>query len=267
MGFPQPQTALDAKQAPPAPKTAQDWLNLLATRPEQAFPNISRSEVVDGLRDRLAEPTHIDQANTSLCGPASLMYCLASAKPALYAQYVVELYQTGRSTIGRLTVEPGADCKAYKATAAGGIHPVDWVALASLRDSENDAFDYDAPSCEAGGITMPGDLLDWFKDVGFSKDANVTNLVFTKGEDVLTAASGRRDQNHNVCLFINANMLEKPDEDSWTPDHWVVLRSAVAVGGGRAKFSVYTWGGVRAVDQPVGDVCENFYGYISSSAT
>lgn len=260
MTFPQPQT-------PTAPKSAQDWLHELAVGTDQAFPNIRRSEVVDGLRDRLTAPTLISQKDTSLCGPASLMFCLASAKPALYARYVVELYQTGRSTVGRLTVEPGTDCKAYQATAASGIHPADWVALASLRDSENDMLDYDAPSCEAGGVTMPGDLLDWFKDVGFSKDANVTNLVFSKDEATLRAASGRRDHNHHVCLFINANMLSNPGEDSLTPDHWVVLQSPVTVDAGRAKFSVYTWGGVRSVDHAVGEVCENFYGYISSSAT
>ncbi len=265
MAFPQPQTPV-APRVPVAPRTAQDWLDELANGREQAYPNISRSEVVSGLRDRLATPTLIDQKNTSLCGPAALMYCLASSKSALYAQYVAELYATGHSTIGRLTVAPGAGCKAYRATAASGIHPVDWVTLASLRDSENDAFDYDAPSCEVGGITMPDDLVDWFKDVGFSKDANVTNLVFTKDEATLTAAGVRRSHSHHVCLFISANMLQSPHESSWTPDHWVVLASPVTVGSGRAKFSVFTWGGVQSVDQPVGDLCENFYGYVSSSA-
>src|SRR5690349_226344 len=96
-------------------KTAQEWITELANGKEQAFPNISRADVVSGLRARIASPVKIDQANTSLCGAASLMYCLASRKPDVYAQYVAELYQTGKGRLGKLKVEPGKDCRAYKA--------------------------------------------------------------------------------------------------------------------------------------------------------
>jgi hypothetical protein len=247
-------------------KTAQESLTALASGTTQAFPNIKRSDMVSGLKARIAKPVEIDQANTSLCGAASLMYSLASAKDAVYAQYVVDLYQTGTGTIGKLTVKPGAGCRRYAATAGSGIHPVDWVSLASLRDSENDALDYDTPSAAAGGITMPGDLLDWFQDAGFSKDQNVTNLVWTKGVSDLTAAGSKYLQGRRVCLFINANMLSSPNEGSAFPDHWVVLESAVRIMNGNAQFKVFTWGGLRNVDVPVDRFCKNFYGYISSSA-
>lgn len=169
-------------------KTAQESLADLAHGTTQAFPNIQRAEMVDGLKERLAKPSAISQRNTSLCGPASLMYNLARSKDAAYSQYVVDLYQTGTAKIGKLTIKPGNGCRNYGASAANGIHPVDWVSLAGLRDSENDAIDYDSPSAKTGGITMPGDLLDWFKDAGFSKDKNETNLVWTKAIGDLTEA-------------------------------------------------------------------------------
>lgn len=248
-------------------KTAQEWLGDLSTGTSHAYPNIKRSEMVAGLRKRLGSPASIDQANTSLCGAACLMYCLASLKAAAYAQYVVELYHTGKAKLGRLSVEPSSDCKKYKPDPAKGIHPVDWVALASLRDSENDVFDYDEPSDEVGGITMPGDLVDWFKDSGFSKDANFTNFVFTKDEGCIRAAGNRYRHTHSVCLFVNGNLFERPSEGSWIPNHWVVLASPVTIKNKRVSLSAFTWGAISQVDLPVDSFCKNFYGYISSSAT
>ena len=250
-------------------KTAQEWVTELTNGKDQAWPNIKRAEMVSGLKARLAKPSVIDQANTSLCGPASLMYCLATAKDAVYAQYVVELYQTGKATLGKLTVQPGSSCKRYAATAGDRIHPVDWVTLAGLRDSENDSFDYDTPSAEVGGITMPGDLIDWFKDSGFSKDTNKTNLVFNKWHEDLVEAGSKYLQGHSVCLFINANMLNSPKEGSAFPDHWVVLASPVKTVARTAcaEFTIFTWGGTRDVSIRVEYLSKNFYGYISSSSS
>jgi len=247
-------------------KTAQQWLTDLTSGTTQAYPNINRLDMVTGLTVRLATPRKINQANTSLCGAACLMYCLASLKDASYAQYVVDLYHTGKAQLGKLTVKPGDDCKSYKPSATKGIHPVDWVALASLRDSENDFFDYDEPSDEVGGITMPGDLVDWFKDAGFSKDANFTNFAFTKDEGTIRAVGNRFNQQHSVCLFIHSNLLDDPTEGSWTPNHWVVLTSHVIIKNKRVTMSVFSWGQILKIDLKVDNFCKNFYGYISSSA-
>jgi hypothetical protein len=245
--------------------TAQQWVTELSNGTDQAFRNIKRNDVVDGLTKRLASPVEIDQANTSLCGAACLMYCLAKLKAAVYAQYVVELYQTGQATLGKLTVKPGKDCRNYKPHVNSGIHPVDWIALASLRDSENDFFDYDEPSDEVGGITMPGDLVDWFRKSGFRQDANYTNIILNKDVNCLKAAGNRQDQQHSVCLFIDANVLgSSPDPIPRVPNHWVVLTSPVIVKQKRITIRVYTWGRIKTVDLPQDLFCKKFYGYISA---
>jgi len=248
-------------------KTAEQCLTDLRTGTTQAFPNIKRSDMVDGLKNRLISPVQIDQANTSLCGAACLMYNLASKKDAIYAQYVVDLYQTGKASLGRLSVEPGTDCRNYKPDPSNGIHPVDWVALASLRDSENDFFDYDEPTDEVGGITMPGDLVDWFKKSGFSQDVNYTNLVFTKDSDCIEEAGTRFQKNQSVCLFVNANLLLRPSDWCLIPDHWVVLISGVTIKKKQVTCRVYSWGREVNVDLPVDQFCAKFFGYISSAAS
>ena len=74
--------------------------------------------------------------------------------PHLYTQYVIDLYRTGEARIGDLHVKPSAGCRAYQ-SPRDKIHPVDWIALASLRDSENSFLDYSSANDTAAGITIP----------------------------------------------------------------------------------------------------------------
>src|SRR6476620_4935644 len=100
------------------------------------FPRIAESDIVAGLADRIQDPTQQHQGAAGLCGPAAFFYCVLNYKPELYVQYVIDLFTTGKARIGSLEVKPGAACRVYQ-PPRGRIHPVDWVALASLRDSDN----------------------------------------------------------------------------------------------------------------------------------
>jgi hypothetical protein len=248
-------------------KTAQQWVNELGTGTSQAFPNIKRADMVAGLQARLAAPWTIHQADASLCGPASLMYSLASLKSALYAQYVVELYQLGQVRLGHLSVVPGPGCKKYKPVIAmGRIHPVDWVALASLRDSENEGlFAYDEASDQIGGITLPGKLVDWFKASGFRADANYTNFVVNKDVGCIRGAANRFSQRHTVCLFIDANLILAPtDPFPHIANHWAVMAAPVSIKGKHVTTSLYSWGKIQKVNLPIDAFCGKFYGYVSA---
>jgi hypothetical protein len=96
-----------------------------------AFSRCERDKVVDQLRDRVAGLSQIHQRGSSLCGPASFMYAIATDKPHVYVKYIIDLYEQGEAAIGNLRVKPGADCKNYKAER---ITDIDWIGLASLRD-------------------------------------------------------------------------------------------------------------------------------------
>ncbi|MDR3213434.1 MAG: hypothetical protein LBT71_05900, partial [Azoarcus sp.] len=64
------------------------------------------------------------------------MYCIARENPDAYGEYVLDLAMTGEGRIGNLVVKPGTDCR-KAGPDAKNIAPVDWVALASLRDTSN----------------------------------------------------------------------------------------------------------------------------------
>src|SRR5690625_4337328 len=91
---------------------------------------------IQQLDDRAKHPFAIRQGNTPLCGPAAFLFCVASAYPEAYKRYVLELALYGEARLGKLRVIPSEACRNAQ-PEHGVIHPVDWVALASLRDSTN----------------------------------------------------------------------------------------------------------------------------------
>jgi len=200
-----------------------------------------RNAFINDLKDRCNDPTNIAQEETSLCGPAAFMYCIAHERPNEYAEYVLDLASTGKAYLGNMEVAPKRNLSkplsgdsvelppAQDVFTAGidRISPVDWVALASLRDASNYLFRMGRSTAEAAGITDGGTLANWFKKTGWFKDVRddssngrkmpMNNLLGING---LPASY--------VCLLVNQTVITNPNniEKDFlgnTPNHWVVL--------------------------------------------
>ena len=236
------------------------------------FPRIAESDIVAGLADRIQDPTKQNQGAAGLCGPAAFFYCVLNYKPELYVQYVIDLFTTGKARIGSLEVKPGAACRVYQPPVAK-ISAVDWVALASLRDSDNLVMDLssvdDALSCGS----MPADVADWFRKIGYRDVRNDTNLYFCKGRKEIEALDREMRVNRDVCLFINDNMLDDHTcrLKSTFVNHWVVVDEPPEIKGGRISLSVYTWGEIQRIPTvgtlSLEEFSRNFYGYVSGMPT
>jgi hypothetical protein len=233
------------------------------------FAHVQRGDVARGLSARLDQPSLISQEQSSLCGPAALVFNLATHDPLAYARYVVDLYERGTADVRRLHVKAGGDLRAYDPT--GKIDPADWIALASLRDSENFFFDYQSVDDEFAGITLPSDLESWFKKIGYRQVVNDTNLISDKDEANIREANRLYKDDYWVCLFINDKLLSAKTQNSgsMTASHWVVLTSEVALSGGTIAFDVFTWGdGHRHVPESgtltVGHFKDDYYGYVAA---
>jgi hypothetical protein len=230
-----------------------------------AFPNLSHAQVLLGIRNRLANPDMMDQGSASLCGPASFLYCLIKDDPEAWVTYVTELYMKGNARIRSLEVKPSRDCLNAN---PGGIKPVDWVALASLRDSENTFFDYQDSSNEVGGISMPNTLASWFQRAGYRGVVNNTNVFFTKGADTLKSAL-MMSMSSRVCLFVDADMVNKPNSQGGTfttANHWIVLTGGTGIQGDKLNMKIWTWGKTRNfIGFDTSRVVSNFYGYVAAT--
>ncbi|XOZ32373.1 hypothetical protein ACMDCT_09150 [Halomonadaceae bacterium KBTZ08] len=245
--------------------------------------------MVGGLRERINTPHKISQQGTSLCGPSVYLYVLAKQYPAVYAQYIVDLFSKGEARIGNLVVKPSKACRSYDYSEESvRIHPVDWIGAASLRDSSNAIFAYDHPSDAASGITLPSHLESWFKTSGFASSTRNTNLIFDKGIGNLAKASLKFDSGHNVCLFVGATMLYSSAKKGLVPaDHWVVMNSRPLIDGKplspalikrnpddlsdrKISFDVYTWGHKAwSVNKfrrnlTVAEFLDYYYGFVSA---
>lgn len=280
----------------PIPNDVENMIREFEKRDgDAAFNNIKRTEVAEQLRDRIAKPSRIDQGASALCGPAVFIYSLAKRKPKQYAQYVIDLYEKGEASIGRLQVKPGGDCKKFNPKPLQGtsneIAEADWIALAGLRDSENSFFDFDDADDQFAGITMPGEIAKWFAFSDFLAIRQNTNIVFDESLYTLMQAHKQYIMGACVCLFVGANVLQGISGGRSPADHWVILNSPIHIGGKpvnslvsrgkkvnqdktllseKIQFSIYTW----ATDSypinrhdpnlTVGKFLDYFYGYVAA---
>jgi len=174
------------------------------------------------------------QGKASLCGPATFFYCLLRDRPDIYAQAARELWQHGKTKIGNLTIKPKEDCKHPAKDFYSGsyklISGLDWITLASLRDSENIFFDYDQVNYKTSGITFFG-FPGWFEQVGYQKildNAGTFRSIVGKklNKQDIVQINNYYQQGYTVILLVASVMLEDEGKSS-TKNHWIVLESAV----------------------------------------
>jgi len=250
---------------------------------------LQRDKVGAGLLERVATPHHISQWPAGLCGPAALLFDLASGDPECYAKFGIDLFERGSAKIRKFEVKPNQALKI--ALAPSGMDQADWLTMASIRNSENSPlFDYDAASGnwnQFKGMTLPGEMASWLKKAGYTvvKDETSTTKFLAMSEQNARDASDKYDDDWVVFLFINAQMLNFHTEhkSSVLPDHWVRLTSKIDIRPNSVKFKVYTWGKgsyqvptPQSADVPDGEkfqpnhdftpemFLKNYYGYVAA---
>jgi hypothetical protein len=198
---------------------------------------------------------------------------MACAQPHEYVKFAVDLFETGQARLGTLEVKP---CQSLRqALKPSGVGSLDWLMLASLRNSENVLFTYASPADQFSGLTLPGEVAAWFRAMGYTKVENETDLVFRlRSETTLNRINTLYAAGAKILLLINTNLVNGADfvQGSAIADHWVVLTSPINLGNRASiRFTVYTWGNpFHRVPQPgCGKSLElkmllaNFYGYVA----
>ncbi|MDF9719206.1 hypothetical protein P4S07_005340 [Serratia marcescens] len=133
-----------------------------------------RKKIKNQIVSRMNHSNYPNQGGTSLCGPAAFFYCLLMDRPDVYKQAVNELWLHGKTKIGTLDISPGNGCRHPKGSfyddyGREAVSGLDWITLASLRDSENAIMSYDEVGDQVSGITMWGKLTEWFEKAGYEK--------------------------------------------------------------------------------------------------
>jgi hypothetical protein len=180
----------------------------------------ARDVFIKDLDDRRANPRIINQEDANLCGPACFMFSIAREDPDEYGKFVLGLAMRGEGKIGGFTARPPNAPKVN--IVSSRIAPVDWVALASVRD-DGGASQMTSVGTGAGGLTFPIAVRGWFDKTGMFKETyNITSLVLSHSLDELlrmnTLPAGY------ACLLLRTRIVDpSKSANPVGPDHWVLM--------------------------------------------
>lgn len=262
---------------------AEQACAFLKRKGDAYWPNLDRDEVGVGMLLRIAKPGLVRQGKASVCGPAAMLFSLLEDHPGAYAQFAIGLYEKGQANIGKDAIEPGIRVRHY-APPSGSIDPVDWLTMASMRDSANWKLSFDSVEnrlrVNLAGITTPMEMAWWFSRAGYYDVREDANFVrHQRDTSNMQQATQLFNAGYRVCLLIDSQMVDVDDSGHGTQSqsgsaalldrHWVALTSPIKESGGKVNMTIFTWGkgdtyqvpqtGVLTLD----DFLMNYYGYVA----
>lgn len=229
-----------------------------------AFSLLARRDIAAGLMARIDDPSVIQQGPTQFCGPGSFIFSLASDDPLRYVRFAIELYETGKSALGGLDIEPD-DEVVRSAPPSPEIEPVDWMVLASIRDSENWFFDVETGASIVRAGTNPHEIAGWFREAGYTKVVEEVNTVFSKDLANAQMASNLYDEGYKVVLYLGMGVFSPGQGGT----HFVGLTSPISLVPTNVFFDVFTWGEGRRHVPKTGvltlpNFLKDYYGFIAA---
>lgn len=238
------------------------------------WPHLDRDEVGVGMLMRIAYPGSLNQHQTNLCGPAAMLFNLLRDRPAAYAQFAIDMYERGEAKMVNISIRPKDDLLNFF-PASSTIAPVDWLTLASIRNSNDWFIHYDSTDGEFSGATTPMELAYWFTRAGYYDVKEDADFVFHgRATDNMDEASQLFSAGYRVCLLIDDQMIKAKEQTQsgsmvLKDRHWIVLQSKIDRAGGNVKMTIFTWGDPN-YQVPQGDplsldnFLENYYGYVAA---
>lgn len=217
-------------------RTFEDQLHKEGTEKDP----FSKAEIEKQLQNRLAGVNYPAQGYSSLCGAAAFFYCLLKDQPDIYKQVVFDLWNYGNVQLGNLTIKPSHHCRYPEGIHRLDMSGLDWITLASLRDTENLIVDMKARDKETlaglfmeglAGITMVSTVKSWFEKVGTKCVFDNTMLWSPAGfnhaklKHLLDLNLYAGKSNYHVIVLIGAYMLDKGNGHS--KNHWIVWEGKI----------------------------------------
>ncbi|MCC4106213.1 hypothetical protein [Serratia ureilytica] len=219
-----------------------------------------KKKIENQIVSRMSHSSYPNQGGTSLCGPAAFFYCLQMDRPDVYKQAANELWLYGKTKIGTLNISPGDGCRHPKGAfyddyGREAVSGLDWITLASLRDSENSIMSYDEVGDQVAGITMWGKLTEWFEKAGYEKVFDNISISHANLDDIISL-NNYISSEHKVVSLISAGMLSDFPGDSSSKNHWIVWDSQVRCNDGKSvsastsilekvDLTLFSWGKVK----------------------
>lgn len=201
-------------------------------KPGESKDPFSKARIEAGLRSRINE-RNPDQAGTWFCGPAAYFFCLLNSRPDIYKRVVKELWEAGTTKIGNLEITPKLNnarkvSNFFDKSGAPKIAPIDWITLASLKDSQNNFLSiklYKHPTVDqilggSASITSPEDMKQSLKSSGF-KIVNEYKSLIEINYDIINALNNYAGSNNYIVVLTTSNIIRGSVSPN-LPNHWIV---------------------------------------------
>lgn len=177
------------------------------------------------------------QMGTSYCGPAAFLYCVLEDRPDLYCAYAISMWLHGeydfRSGAQNMEIDSNTDTRNAlpKARAAqpnrSFISDLDWMTMAPLSASTRPVlakvFGSPEPDDQAGSISYPGVVREWFSAVGAKLRADTMGVGLMKTSPTATINLMRHWANSWIVLQIDSSLISTGGTNTFANRHWVVI--------------------------------------------
>ena len=264
----------------------------------RAFTAVDPHKFAFQLALRVREPRLINQGETNLCGPNSMLIQFDKRSPLAYTLLALDLYTKGKGYLDKLVIEPDLD---IRAGVVDDVPEADYVVLGSLRNSG--AIFYDPGLVRGIGLlTKPGVLCKWLLEAGYTDVQDHTyfdlpfyaqpislmtsgslngkrDASFREGEANLRLAAQKIHGGNQVVMNAEAKLSEElilnnvtarqgggrsnAMETHWT---WVdkLRLSPHGTNPGTIDIKFYTWGGsFRRGNIDMDDFLTRYAGFVS----
>ncbi len=241
--------------------------------------HLDKQDIVADLRARLENPFKIEQGEQPFCGPAAVVFELIRTQPHRYIEICQSLYERGSfEGATKPIVATGRLRRSY-----GNLRmaQVDWMVLATLRDSANAIVPVHpkAPALirNIGGITKPWEIGAWVRELlGYAEP--IIQPTCLSGElQALQAAQSTLDAGGVAFGLINSqgllgiNSFLAARFHRLYPSHWVTILGNVSIESpprssrrkqSRVEFDIYSWGRKIRVNTDAATISDYFWGVV-----
>jgi hypothetical protein len=259
--------------------------------------NINKPRFVFQLALRIRRPRIVNQGGFGLCGPATILVALAKRDPMRYANFVVELVQTGSSDWApgeavtltatdnglRGTATPEADflpllalrCRAELILAGGASGGIDFDL--ATQDSHATTPLQLVALLQRAGYHDVNDMTTSRRSFSVARTSTQLDAVLRHLQNCATKLSGPNRE--VVIMLVHPDIARRAKNGAaapWGHDptvaalarlHWILVKSlAVDIVAGSVTIKISTWRWSGTVVLPLAEFVPRYYGYVLARA-
>lgn len=239
------------------------------------WPGLNKSQIVAEMRSRVTDPFQVNQGGQPFCGPATIVFELVRRDPLRYVEICRSLFLVGGfHTQSQRWISPSPRLRGSQGNLR--MPQVDWMLLATLRESENLIFAVDANAPEIlrnmSGMTKSWEIAGWVREILGCREVQYHHAYFVGDIIALQKAADAINAGGVALALITAEgMLGNRPPLVAYPSHWIVLLGNIAIQstipgqaeGGRLSFDIYTWARQMRVDLAENPFKNYFWGAVT----